>query len=122
MRILIAGHLLFEGQDCAAIIEGGRTFIEASRAEQGCIAYNWSVDPLAPGTIHVFEEWESETDLGAHFRDPSYLAMRAHLERSRLTGFDVSIYSANGKEAVYDEEGQPRSMIFGVPIMASAAQ
>jgi len=122
MRILIAGHLLFEGQDCAAIIEGGRAFIDASRAEKGCIAYNWSVDPLAPGTIHVFEEWESEADLGAHFKDPSYLSMRAHLERSTLTGFDVSIYSANGKEPVYTAEGQPRDSIFGVSITADAPE
>jgi quinol monooxygenase YgiN len=116
MRILIAGHLTFDGQDCAAIIKGGRRYIEASRAEKGCIAYDWSVDPLAPGTIHVFEEWESEADLGAHFRDPSYLAMRAHLESFSLTGFDVSLYSANGKEAVYTAEGQPRSTIFGISI------
>lgn len=116
MRILIAGHLTFDGQDCAAIIREGRNFIEASRAEKGCIAYNWSVDPLIPSTIHVFEEWESEAALGAHFRDPSYLSMRAHLESFALTGFDVSLYSANGKEAVYTEEGQPRSTIFGVPI------
>lgn len=116
MRILIAGHLVFDGQDCAAIIREGRDFIEASRLEKGCIAYNWSVDPLLPSTIHVFEEWASEAALGAHFRDPSYLSMRSHLESFNLTGFDVSLYSANGKEAVYTDEGQPRTVIFGVSI------
>lgn len=115
MRIIVAGRLQFAGGDvCAAIIRGGAAHIAGSRAEDGCVAYDWSVDPLEPGTLHVFEEWESEAALGAHFRDPSYLAMRAHLESYEITGFDVKLYSAAGVEPVYTEEGQPRDSIFGV--------
>lgn len=117
MRIIIAGRLQFAGGDiCREIVRGGAAHIADSRAEAGCVAYDWSVDPLEPGTIHVFEEWESEAALGSHFRDPSYLAMRAHLESYELTGFDVKLYSIAGVEPVYDENGQPRAEIFGVPI------
>ena len=63
MRILIAGRIEFEGEICAWIIRGGREHILASRQEKGCVSYVWSVDPLEPGVLHVFEEWESETDL-----------------------------------------------------------
>lgn len=116
MRVLIAGRLEFAGQDVTAIILGGVEHIAASRREQGCVAYDWSVDPLEPATIRVFEEWESEADLGNHFRDPSYLAMRDHLESQTLTGFDVKLYSAAGVEPVYTEQGRPRAEIFGVSI------
>lgn len=117
MRIIIAGHLTFAGGDvCAEIVRGGAVHIAASRAEAGCVAYDWTVDPLAPGKLHVFEEWESEAALGRHFKDPSYLAMRTHLETHAMTGFDVKLYSVAGIEPVYDEAGQPRDMIFGVRI------
>jgi quinol monooxygenase YgiN len=119
MRILIAGRLQFGGGDvCADIIRGGAAYIADSRTEERCIAYDWSADPLEPGTLHVFEEWESEVALGAHFRHPSYLAMRAHLESHEIVGFDVKLYSVAGVEPVYTEEGRPRDEIFGVWIGA----
>lgn len=117
MRIIVAGHLKFAGGDiCAEIVRGGAAHIAASRAEAGCVAYDWSVDPLEPGTLRVFEEWDSEAALGRHFQDPSYLAMRMHLESHDLTGFDVKLYSIAGVEPVYDDQGRPRDTIFGVRI------
>lgn len=116
MPIIVAGRLEFEGDICAEIIRGGRDHIRASRAEPGCAAYDWAVDPLEPGVMHVFESWESEAALGAHFRDPSYTAMRAHLERYPMTGFDIKLYKAGEVEPVYTAEGQPRDAIFGVRI------
>lgn len=115
MRILIAGRLRFAGGDiCADIVRRAAAFIADSRSEPGCIAYDWSVDPLEAGVLHIFEEWESEVALGGHFRHPSYIAMRAHLESHEIVGFDVKLYSASGVEPVYTEEGRPRDRIFGV--------
>ncbi|MCJ2178742.1 putative quinol monooxygenase [Novosphingobium album (ex Hu et al. 2023)] len=118
MRIIVAGWLTYAGdaETCSRIITGGADHIAASRAEHGCVAYNWAVDPLEPGKIHVYEEWESEEALLHHFRDPSYLAMRTHLDQWELTGFGVLIYSVNGVEAVYGEDGWPRREIFGVTL------
>ena len=118
MRIIVAGTLRFAGDDalCAAIIQGGAQHIASSREEHGCTAYNWAVDPLDPGVIHVYEEWDSERDLLGHFAHASYAAMRAHLGEYELTGFAVQIYSVAGIEPVYDEEGWPRKEIFGVTL------
>jgi quinol monooxygenase YgiN len=46
----------------ASRVEGMRT----SRAEQGCLAYVFSADPLEPGRVLLFEQWETEEDLAAH--------------------------------------------------------
>lgn len=120
MRIIVAGWLIYEGDEetCARIIVEGAEHIAASRQEEGCVAYNWAVDPLEPGKIHVYEEWESEVALLQHFRDPSYLAMREHLGQWTITGFGVQIYSASGIEPVYAEDGWPRKEIFGVSLPA----
>jgi quinol monooxygenase YgiN len=119
MRVIVAGWLEFAGQDCAAIIRSGASHIMASRRERGCVAYDWAVDPLQAATIRVYEEWESETDLGRHFRDPSYAAMRDHLQAHGLTGFDVKLYSVAATAAVYDEAGALPAEMFGVPIGAA---
>jgi len=121
MRIIVAGTLRFAGDDalCGEIIRGGAAHIASSREEQGCTAYNWAVDPLDPGLIHVYEEWESERALLGHFAHSSYAAMRDHLGRYELTGFAVHIYAATGVEPVYDEDGWPRREIFGVTLQDS---
>lgn len=116
-HILVAGTLDFAGGDvCPEIIRGGAEHIAESRKEAGCLAYDWAADPLQPGRLLVFESWESEAALGAHFRHASYRAMRAHLEAQAIIGFDVKLYSAAGIEPVYTEAGQPRDAIFGVSI------
>lgn len=118
MRIIVAGTLRFAGDEvlCSEIIRSGAEHIVSSRKEQGCVAYNWAVDPLDAGLIHVYEEWESERALLGHFAHSSYAAMRDHLGRYELTGFAVKIYSAAGVEPVYDEDGWPRREIFGVSL------
>jgi quinol monooxygenase YgiN len=118
MPIIVAGTLDFAGdtQTCTDIITSGAAHIFASRAEGGCIAYNWAVDPLHPGRIHVYEEWSDEKALLRHFSDPSYHAMRVHLEAQTLTGFSVMLYAAGKVEPVYDDLGQPRGAIFDVSL------
>jgi quinol monooxygenase YgiN len=120
MRIVVAGYLKFDGQDCAEIIRSGARYITDSLEEEGCIAYRWAVDPIAPDTIHVFEEWTSERALGVHFQAQPYQDMKNHLGSHGLTGFDVKLYGATGTEPVYTEDGQLRPEIFGVPIDAAS--
>lgn len=118
MRIIVAGTLRFAGGEsaCAEIIRGGAAHIEAGRREEGCIAYNWAVDPLDPGLMHVYEEWESEQSLLRHFQGKPYALMGAHLNAYEMTGFDVSLYSVAGVEPVYGEDGVARMEIFGVSL------
>jgi len=118
MRIIVAGWLRFAGDEktCAEIIVSGADHIAAAREETGCTAYNWAVDPLEPGQMHVYEEWESEEALLQHFADPPYADMRSHLERYELTGFHVQLYTAAGIEPVYADDGWPRKEIFGVTL------
>lgn len=118
MRIIVAGWLTYQGdaQTCTDIITGAAEHIAAGRAEEGCIAYNWAVDPLEPGKIHVYEEWESEKALLRHFVAPPYLAMREHLGQWELTGFGVLVYSASGVQDVYGEDGWPVKEVFGVTL------
>jgi quinol monooxygenase YgiN len=118
MRIIVAGWLRFAGDEalCAEIIRSGAEHIISSRAEDGCVAYNWAVDPLDPGLMQVYEEWESEEALLRHFQGSSYADMRTHLEQYEMTDFGVLLYSATSVEQVYGDDGWPRREIFGVSL------
>jgi quinol monooxygenase YgiN len=114
-QVLIAGTLDFSGGNvCEELVRSAAEHIAESREESGCIAYEWTIDPLVPGRLHVFESWASEIALGAHFQHASYRAMVAHLDAQKITAFDVKLYSVAGIETVYTESGQPRLTIFGV--------
>lgn len=117
MRVIVAGWIRFASAEIAGkAIRAGADLIAESRTETGCVAYNWSVDPLDDGKAHVFEEWESEQDLLRHLRHRSYTQMRDQLAQHELSDFDIKLYSVAGIEPVYDEEGQARTTIFGVSL------
>lgn len=112
MTIIIAGTLNFEPEQAERAIVEGREFIEASLREPGCSYYAWTLDPLIPGRVYVFEEWASQQALEGHFNDTSYWGMRDHLTKYGLLNSSVKKYRFDASEQVYDEEGTPRADFF----------
>ena len=112
MPIIIAGTLDFDPAQAERAITEGREFIEASCREDGCIYYAWTLDPLVPGRVYVFEEWTSQAALEGHFNDKSYWGMRDHLANYGLRTSDVKKYRFDVSERVYDEGGNPRADFF----------
>lgn len=73
---IIAGWLDY-GPHRDAVLSAFVVCARASREEQGCLDYLVTADPDDPGRVVVFERWESEPDLVAHFRTPHIAAFRA---------------------------------------------
>jgi len=107
MPVLVSAVIDLEPARAERAILDAQPFIAASRAERGCIAYDWAIDPATPGRIHVFEEWESEDALAGHFRDPSYAAMRDHVNAAGLIASRSRKYRCDATEPVYDADGTP---------------
>lgn len=112
MPIIIAGTLDFDVDQTERAIVEGRQFIEASLKEQGCIYYAWTLDPLTPGRVYVFEEWTSQAALEGHFADASYWGMRGHLQNYGLRTSSVKKYRCDLSEQVYDDDGKARADFF----------
>lgn len=112
MSIIIAGTLDFDPDKAEATILNARPFIEASLREPGCIYYAWTLDPLTPGRVYVYEEWTSQEALEGHFRDDSYWKMRDHVTNGGLRTSSVKKYRFDLSERVYDDEGNPRADFF----------
>lgn len=112
MTIVIAGYLDFDPNRAEQMIRDAKPHIDAALAEPGCIAYNWAIDPLVPGRVHVFEEWSSEEALAGHFSAAPYADMGGHLQAVGILGFNVKKYRVDLIEPVYDETGVPRADFF----------
>lgn len=56
-----------------------RRVTEASNAEPGCISYRFYRDLLEPDIVFVFEEWENQAALDAHFETDHMMALQRKL-------------------------------------------
>ena len=110
--ITIAGYIDFNPAMCPAVLLDAKAYIEAALEEPGCIAYTWAFDPLVPGRVQVFEEWETEQSLHDHFAGEPYKLMGGHLAAVGMTGFAIKMYGVAVSEPVYDETNKPRPLFF----------
>lgn len=69
-----------------------RSMIEASRKEEGCVAYFYSEDVLEPGLIHVKEIWTSREALAAHLQASHLKAWRSKWEELGISDRNLLSY------------------------------
>jgi quinol monooxygenase YgiN len=70
----------------------------ASRAEQGCVDYCFSVELNRPGVVRVTERWESLEALQRHFRTPHMAQFQAALAEYPLGSATAWFYDARETE------------------------
>ena len=63
--IIVAGSLFVDPEDRDDYLAGCGEVITLARAAPGCIDFHLSADPIEPGRINVFEQWDSEADVEA---------------------------------------------------------
>jgi quinol monooxygenase YgiN len=68
--IVIAGHFVLDPSKREQAVGAAREMMSETRKEPGCISYTFSADLDEPGRFRIFEEWESDEALTAHFQAP----------------------------------------------------
>ena len=61
--IIVSGKLYVAPADRDAYLGECRQIIELARRKPGCVDFHLSADPIEPGRINVFEQWESVADV-----------------------------------------------------------
>ena len=77
--LIIAGTLTSEKPVTEDVMEACRKMMVATHEENGCIDYVFSVDPIDPKILHVYERWEDQESLDAHFLVPHMSPFRKAL-------------------------------------------
>ena len=75
--IVIAGTIRIPADKMADARPVIRAVVEASRREDGCLAYSFGEDVTEPGRIVISEAWRDQAALDAHRAAAHFVAWRA---------------------------------------------
>jgi quinol monooxygenase YgiN len=64
--IIVGGTFEVEPHQREEFLAGRHEMMRTSRAEEGCLEYTFSADPLDPGRVLLFERWASQEALDVH--------------------------------------------------------
>ena len=95
--IVVSGVVEIDPEDRDTALEAASRMAQASRQEEGCHAYAFYVDVEDPGRIRVFEEWESQEALDAHFQTEHMAEFRRALGGLRIRGRRIHRYEVSDR-------------------------
>jgi quinol monooxygenase YgiN len=64
--LIVAGEFVMDPDRREEFLRDRAAGMATSRAEDGCLDYVLSADPMVPGRVVLFERWESAEALDAH--------------------------------------------------------
>jgi quinol monooxygenase YgiN len=90
--LIVAGNITVDPADVDRLRQAAADMMAATRQEKGCIEYVFSVSMADPGTVQIYEIWETGDDLEAHFKAPHMATFQAALADLTITGRDLHRY------------------------------
>jgi quinol monooxygenase YgiN len=92
----------------AALVEASAPIQKATRDDEpGCLVYCFAADPVQPDLIQVYELWEDEASLAAHFEHPNYHTMRELLNGGGLVSAVSRKLRIDATAPVYGSDRRP---------------
>jgi len=95
--LLISGEIHIDPADFDAAVALIEPLVAGTRAEAGCIEYDFWVDPRDHGRIRVFEEWEDQETNDAHAHSEHYLSFLAQMTNITVKSVELFRYAVTGK-------------------------
>ncbi|MEQ8747830.1 putative quinol monooxygenase [Pyruvatibacter sp.] len=95
--LIVAGTATFHSvADMETVLGAGQAMIAASLAEAGCQDYTYARDVTDDKTMRIFELWDDQAALDAHFQEPHMGAFNAALGKVKIASISVKIYDVSG--------------------------
>jgi len=98
MQVTVIGQFRLPAEAMAEARPLMRVVVEATRAEDGCIEYNYGEDVLDPGLIRVSEIWASREQLGAHMQTAHMAVWNAERNALGMSGRSVTVFEVSGSQ------------------------
>jgi quinol monooxygenase YgiN len=95
--IVVAGSMRVDPAQRERFLAATRPVVAATRAEPGNVHYRYSRDDDDPSLVLIFEEWESDDALAAHFATPHMQEFLAVIPTLGITEGDVHRYEVTAK-------------------------
>jgi len=97
-KVAVIGQFRLPPEEMDAARPMMRKVMEATRAEDGCIEYNYAEDVLDPGLIRVSEVWDSREQLAAHLKTPHMAVWAEERAALGLSGRALAVYEVASEE------------------------
>lgn len=91
--LIVAGIIHVKPEAHAVAVEAMSDVMAETRKEAGCISYTFSPDFADPGLFHLFEEWESQEHLSAHFEATHIAVYRSRQPEFVAAPGELKIYN-----------------------------
>lgn len=96
--LTIAGILKLDPAKAEEAKRAMQEMMAETRKEAGCNAYVFSADLDEAGVFRIFEEWESDAALQAHFAAPHIKAFQAKAAAFGVSELTVHRYEVSSKK------------------------
>ena len=90
--LVIGGRIQIDAASRDAAIAAATEVMRETRKEKGCISYTYSTDLEDDSVFHIFEEWESQDALDAHFKAPHMATFQGAIAGFGVKGMDIKRY------------------------------
>ena len=90
--LVIAGTVSIDPANVETATEAAIVMMQETRKEPGCISYTFSASLEEPGTYRIFEEWESQEALDAHFTAPHMATFQKAMGGMGVRAMEVQRY------------------------------
>jgi quinol monooxygenase YgiN len=99
-KVAVFGTLRFPPDRIAEVLPHLEALVDATYANDGCIAYDVAEDPFDPGLIRFSELWPNHESLAKHLQAPHIEPWRAAARRCGLLERKFTAYDIAGSRAV----------------------
>lgn len=98
--LVIGGSIRFDPAHTDTVRAAAVAMMEATLQEEGCEDYVFSISLADDAVIRVFERWDSEASLRAHFATPHMAEFRAAIADIGITERDLFRYEVTSMVAL----------------------
>jgi quinol monooxygenase YgiN len=96
-KIVVSGEIRLDPEDFDAALALIEPLVAATKAEAGCVEYDYWVDPRDRGRVRVFEEWESDDAIAAHSASEHMKTFFGGMVKLRISAVELSRFEISDK-------------------------
>ena len=97
-QVAVLGTFRFPPANIPAVLPHLKALVDATRAHDGCIAYDIAIDPFDPGLIRMSELWPDHASLERHLQAPHIEPWRKAVVEHGMIEREFMVYDVtNGK-------------------------
>ena len=94
--LIVSGRVKVKPESRAEAMQAAIKMVKATVAEPGCTSYGFYADLEDPNTFLIFEVWESEAALMAHFVTPHMAEFNALIPKFLAAPPSINRYDVSG--------------------------